>query len=88
MEHTLSADFATGIAALARTAAVRAGWSPLTPGRALRASRNGNPEKKGIFATPAEKKRLRKRAHVLFSAPILIARPYGAAFRKRQILEE
>jgi len=76
MEHTLSADFATRIAALARR------------GRALRASRSGNPDKKGTFATPAEKKRLRKRAHVLFSAPILIARPYGAAFRKRQILEE
>jgi len=35
MEHTLSADFATRIAALARTGAVRVAAAPLTPARAL-----------------------------------------------------
>ncbi|HJX21669.1 MAG TPA: hypothetical protein VJ454_11810 [Steroidobacteraceae bacterium] len=66
---------------MARTAAVHVAAAPLTPARAPQRSRNGNPEKKGTFATPGKKKRLRKRAHVLFSAPILIARPHGAAFR-------
>jgi hypothetical protein len=40
-----------------------------------------NPEKKGIFATRKRKKRLRKRAHVLFFAPILDKRQHCAAFR-------
>jgi hypothetical protein len=40
-----------------------------------------NPEKKGICATRAGKKRLRKRAHVLFFAPILNKRQHCAAFR-------
>src|SRR5438477_324479 len=52
------------------------GYSPLQSVHATQ-----NPEKKGTFATANGKKRLRKRAHVLFSAPILIARLFGAAFR-------
>jgi len=61
---------------------------PPAPARALQPQRNGNPEKKGIFATPEQKKRLRKRAHVLFSAPILFARLFGAAFRNGKFSEE
>jgi hypothetical protein len=60
MEHTLSADFATRIAALARASAVRIAAAPLTPARALRRSRNANPEKKGTFAPPGQKKALAK----------------------------
>jgi hypothetical protein len=60
MEHTLSADFATRIAALARTGAVRVAAAPLTAARALQPSRNGNPDKKGTFATLRQKKALAK----------------------------
>jgi len=44
--------------------------------------------KKGTFATPQKKKRLRKCAHVLFSAPIPHRAALGAAFLNRKILEE
>jgi hypothetical protein len=43
--------------------------------------RRANPEKKGISAPRKIKNRLRKRAHVLFFAPILIKRQHSAAFR-------
>jgi hypothetical protein len=47
----------------------------------IAASRRANPEKKGICAPRKTKNRLRKRAHVLFSAPILNKRQHCAAFR-------
>jgi hypothetical protein len=79
MEHTLSADIATRIAALARTAAVHGAAAPLTPARALRPQRNGNPEKKGIFATPEQKKALAKAC----ACAIFRADSHRAAVRRR-----
>jgi hypothetical protein len=45
-------------------------------------------EKKAFQHLPEAKKRLRKRAHVLFSAPILMTREHGTAFTVHYILEE
>jgi hypothetical protein len=79
MEHTLSADFATRIAALARASAVRIAAAPLTPARALRRSRNGNPEKKGTFAPAGQKKALAKAC----ACAIFRADSHRAAARRR-----
>jgi hypothetical protein len=79
MEHTLSADFATRITALARTGAVHVAAAPLTPARAPQASRNGNPEKKGTFATPGQKKALAK----AYACAIFRADSHRAAARRR-----
>jgi hypothetical protein len=79
MEHALSADIATRIAALAGTAAVQGAAAALTPARALRLSRNGNPEKKGTFATPEQKKALAKAC----ACAIFRADSHRAAARRR-----
>jgi hypothetical protein len=79
MEHTLSADIATRIAALAGTAAVRAGRRRSRPRSALQPQRNGNPEKKGIFATPEQKKALAKAC----ACAIFRADSHRAAVRRR-----
>jgi hypothetical protein len=79
MEHTLSPDIATRIAALARTAAVRAAAAPLTLLGARCAPSNGNPEKKGTFATPEQKKALAKAC----ACAIFRADSHRAAVRRR-----
>jgi hypothetical protein len=70
----LKRDFAPGVTA------------SMPPFLACQAAPDGvahcaNPEKKGICAPRTGKKRLRKRAHVLFFAPILDKRQHCAAFR-------
>jgi len=79
MEHTLSADIATRIESIGthRRGACRA--APLTPARALQPQRNGNPEKKGIFATPEQKKALAKAC----ACAIFRADSHRAAVRRR-----
>jgi hypothetical protein len=70
----LSNDFAPGIAASTRQlhGLVSASMTPV---------RRANPEKKGICAPRKIKTASRMRAHVLFSAPILIKRQRCTAFR-------
>jgi hypothetical protein len=67
MEHTLSADIATRIESIGTHRRGACGAQTL--------------RKKALSQHLNKKKRLPKRAHVLFSAPILIARLFGAAFR-------
>jgi hypothetical protein len=73
---------------LARTGLVRVASAPLTPARVLPASRNGNPEKKGTFATLRQKKALAKAC----ACAIFRADSHRAAARRRvsqqSILEE
>jgi hypothetical protein len=64
---------------LACTCAVRVAAAPLTPARVLQPSRNGNPEKKGTFATPGQKKALAKAC----ACAIFRADSHRAAARRR-----
>jgi hypothetical protein len=81
MEHALSADFATRIAALAAPSGALALRAKCHRAATLAAAVLRETLRKKAFSQQLHgKKRLRKCAHVLFSAPILLARPQGATF--------
>jgi hypothetical protein len=74
-EHALSHDFATRIAALAVHASTLAlGGAAVAMARRYKSRARETLKKRHFCNGPDRKKRLPKSAHVLFSAPILIAR--------------